>query len=131
MWLLDTNTLIYFFRGQGRVAERLLALPPGDIVIPTLVLYELYTGIAKSTQPQKRRKQLQALSEVVQILPFDDNCARAAADIRTRLEKKGQPIGPIDTLIAGCALACQHTLVTHNQQEFKRVRGLKLADWYA
>lgn len=130
MWLLDTNTLIYFFKGQGRVAERLLEHPPGNIVIPTLVLYELRTGIAKSTQPQKRRRQLQDLSEVVQLLDFDDDCAKASAEIRARLEKSGQPIGPIDTLIAGSALAYQHTLVTHNQQEFKRVKGLKLADWY-
>lgn len=96
MWLLDTNTLIYFFKGQGRVAERLLAHPPGEIVIPTLVLYELRTGIAKSTQPQKRRKQLLELSEVVHLLPFDEPCSQASAEIRARLEKVGQPIGPID-----------------------------------
>lgn len=130
MWLLDTNTLIYFFKGQGRVAERLLAHPPGEIVIPTLVLYELRTGIAKSTQPQKRRKQLLELSEVVHLLPFDEPCSQASAEIRARLEKVGQPIGPIDTLIAGSALAYRYTLVTHNQNEFRRVKGLKVADWY-
>ena len=130
MWLLDTNTLIYFFKGQGRVAEQLLAQPPGDVVIPTLVLYELHTGIAKSTQPQKRRQQLQDLCELVQLLPFDEACALAAAALRAKLEKAGQPIGPIDTLIAGSAMAYQHTLVTHNQNEFRRVRGLKLIDWY-
>lgn len=28
MYLLDTNTLIYFFKNQGQVAGRLLSVPP-------------------------------------------------------------------------------------------------------
>jgi len=27
-YVLDTNTLIYFFKGEGRVAQHLLAIPP-------------------------------------------------------------------------------------------------------
>ena len=51
-------------------------------------------------------------------------------DIRVKLEKKGLPIGPYDILIAASALACKATLVTHNIKEFKRVKGLKIEDWY-
>ncbi|MEZ4591976.1 MAG: PIN domain-containing protein [Chloroflexota bacterium] len=56
--------------------------------------------------------------------------ARQAAQIRATLEKAGQPIGPYDLLIAGTALAHNHTLVTHNVKEFSRVAGLQLEDWY-
>jgi tRNA(fMet)-specific endonuclease VapC len=38
MFLLDTNTLIYFFKGQGKVAERLFAVPPGDVAISSVSL---------------------------------------------------------------------------------------------
>jgi tRNA(fMet)-specific endonuclease VapC len=48
MFLLDTNTLIYFFKGQGNVAERLFAVPPGDVAISSVSLYEIEVGIAKS-----------------------------------------------------------------------------------
>jgi tRNA(fMet)-specific endonuclease VapC len=58
MYLLDTNTLIYFFKGQGQVAERLLSVPPTDLGISAIVLHELETGIAKSTHPDKRRRGL-------------------------------------------------------------------------
>ena len=130
MYLLDTNTLIYFFRGQGKVAERLLATPPAEVAIPAVSVYELEVGIAKSTQPTKRRRQLDELLEVVTVLPFDRAAAQAAAGVRSALEKTGQPLGPLDTLIAGTALAQRAILVTHNTREFKRVSKLALTDWY-
>ncbi|MGI9334742.1 MAG: VapC toxin family PIN domain ribonuclease, partial [Gammaproteobacteria bacterium] len=42
----------------------------------------------------------------------------------------GLPIGPMDTLIAGSALAIGANLVTHNTTEFRRVPKLRLVDWY-
>jgi tRNA(fMet)-specific endonuclease VapC len=36
----------------------------------------------------------------------------------------------MDTLIAGTALAYNVTLVTHNVDEFRRVPGLKIQDWF-
>jgi tRNA(fMet)-specific endonuclease VapC len=62
MYLLDANTVIYFFKDLGQVANRLLSHPPDQIAIPAVVVYELETGIAKSTQPEKRRAQLDELS---------------------------------------------------------------------
>jgi tRNA(fMet)-specific endonuclease VapC len=55
VYILDTNTLIYFFKGIGRVADNLLAVSPKDIGIPAVVLYELEYGIARSTSPKKGR----------------------------------------------------------------------------
>ena len=54
MYVLDTNTLIYFFKGVGGVAYNLLRVPPREIGIPSIVLYELQVGIAKSNLPKKR-----------------------------------------------------------------------------
>ena len=130
MFALDTNSLIYFFKGRGRVAERLLATPPSEIGVPAIVLYELEVGIAKSSSPDKRRKQLSELVDLVNLLPFGEAEARAAATLRAALEKRGEPIGPIDTLIAGTAVANRALLVTHNTSEFGRVSGLKVVDWY-
>jgi len=129
-YVLDTNTLIYFFRGEGRVAENLLLRRPADIAIPAVVLYELETGIAKSSSPTTRRNQLDRLLRVVAVLPFGLAEARVAADVRAKLEALGRPIGPIDTLIAGSALAHRGVLVTRNIREFERVSGLAVEDWY-
>lgn len=130
MYVLDTNTLIYFFKGMGSVADNLLSKKPGDIGIPAIVLYELELGIAKSAAPKKRAMQLDKLIDTVQILGFSTPEAKASAQIRAILEKQGTPIGPYDTLIAGTALANQGTLVTHNTGEFKRIKKLAVEDWY-
>jgi tRNA(fMet)-specific endonuclease VapC len=130
MYVLDTNTLIYYFKGQGQVAPNLANVPPQEIGISTIVLFELQVGIAKSTSPAKRTQQLQQLLSRVNLVLFDRDSAVAAATIRAQLEQQGTPIGPMDVLIAGTALACQATLVTHNVKEFSRVSGLAIADWY-
>mgnify|MGYP005839120289 FL=1 len=130
MYLLDTNTLIYFFKGMGNVTETLLAKSPKDISIPSIALYELEVGIAKSNNPKKRKKQLEALITCIAVLPFASKEAEIAAMIRAELENTGTPIGPYDTLIAGIALSSNTTLVTHNTKEFSRVEGLSLEDWF-
>ncbi len=130
MFLLDTNTLIYFFKGRGKVAERLFATPPGDVAISSVSLYELEVGIAKSAQPTKRRRQLDTFLALVSVLPFDGSAARAAASVRVDLERRGLPIGPLDNLIAGVALAHRATLVTRNTREFSRLPHLAVVDWY-
>jgi tRNA(fMet)-specific endonuclease VapC len=129
-YVLDTNTLIYYFKGIGNIVTQLLATPPNDIGIPTIVLYELEVGIAKSARPRKRKAQFEEFISLVNIIPFSIAEAKCAADIRVKLEKKGSLIGPYDILIAASAMANNNILVTHNQREFQRIRGLKLEDWY-
>ena len=130
MFVLDTNTLIYFFKGMGQVSHNLLAQSPATIFVPSTVVYELEVGIVKSQSPQKRRQQLQTLLNAVNIVPFGITEARASAYLRATLEQQGTPIGHYDTLIAGTALAHGATLITHNTHEFQRVAGLQLQDWF-
>ena len=130
MYVLDTNTLIYFFKGVGNVAQRLLSKPPKEIGIPPIVLYELEVGIAKSKSPRKRLKQLEEITSLINVLPFTAKEAKSSATIRIQLEKQGVPIGPFDILIGGTALTHQAILVTHNTKEFKRINKLQIEDWY-
>lgn len=130
MYLLDTDTVIYYVRGQGNVALRLLASNPAEIAMSTITLYELEVGVAKSVQPEQRLQKLNALVESVMILPFGEAAARQAGRVRALLEKQGTPIGAMDYLIAGVALAHSAVLVTHNLAEFSRVPGLICVDWF-
>jgi tRNA(fMet)-specific endonuclease VapC len=130
MYLLDTNTLIYFFKGLGNVAENVLSKSPKDIAISAIVLFELEVGIAKSNNPKQRRQQLESFVSQITIFPFDSNGARFAAAVRADLKKLGMPIGPYDTLIAGTALCTNSTLVTHNTKEFSRIKNLRIEDWF-
>jgi tRNA(fMet)-specific endonuclease VapC len=128
--LLDTNTVIYFFKNQGAVASKLLQQRPSSLGVSAVTLHELEVGLAKSADPDKRRTQLSQFLRVVATLPLDASAAIASATLRADLEARGEPIGPLDTLIAGTAIAAGATLVTRNRKEFSRVRGLRMVDWY-
>lgn len=130
MFVLDTNTVIYFFQGRGGIAVRLLDTAPSAIGLSAIVLFELETGIAKSSAPSRRRRQLDMLVEAATLLPFGSAEARAAAEARSVLERAGTPIGPLDNLIAGTAIAAGGTLVTRNVDEFSRIPGLRVVNWY-
>jgi tRNA(fMet)-specific endonuclease VapC len=126
---LDTNTLSYYMRGEGGVARHLAATSPQQVALPAIVIYEIRFGLRRAT----RQAQLAAFESMVQactILPFDDEAADHAADIRLALESAGTPIGPHDLLIAATARRHRRTLVTRNLREFSRVPGLALTDWY-
>jgi tRNA(fMet)-specific endonuclease VapC len=68
---LDTNTLIYFYEGEGDVAQQLLTKSPLEIGIPAIVLLELEVGIAKSSSPKKRRQQLRSWYQLLKCCSSD------------------------------------------------------------
>ncbi len=132
-YLLDTDSLSYFFRGEGRIAEHLRALTPADIGLPAPVLYESRHGMLRLSSGARQTALLTALDRAIdtlEVVPFDAAAAEAAARARTQLEESGVGIGPIDVQIAGIALAQSATLVTRNVREFSRVAGLVIDNWY-
>ena len=130
MYALDTNTVIYFFKGMGGVGTRLLAIPPTEIMVSTVVAFELAAGVAKSTQASRRREQLASFLATITVATFGREEAELSAGLRADLEQRGLPIGPLDVLIAGAALARGAILVTRNTREFSRIPGLRVENWY-
>jgi tRNA(fMet)-specific endonuclease VapC len=126
---LDTNTLSYYMRGEGRVGERLRAVSPQRVALPAIVVYEIRFGLRRAGR-DTLMAGFDALVQAVTVLPFDAESADHAASIRADLEARGLTIGPHDVLIAATARRHAHVLVTHNTREFKRVPGLAVEDWY-
>ena len=130
MFYLDTNVCIEFLRGRMPGTYRLLQeSDPRLFGIPSVVAAELFVGAEKSVRREKNRMLVERFLVPFEIVPFDGVCARAYARIRADLENEGKKIGPLDQLIAACALAHEATLVTRNVSEFKRVPGLRVEDW--
>ena len=129
-YLLDTNICIYIIkRKPAIVLEKFRELPLGSVTISTITLSELEYGIRKSANPDKNLEALNQFLIPLAILAFDYDATIAYGKIRADLEKKGTPIGPLDTLIAAHALSLNITLVTNNEKEFNRVAGLKVENW--
>jgi tRNA(fMet)-specific endonuclease VapC len=89
---------------------------------------ELRFGLAKNPATRVRSVVEQFL-DVIAVLPIDRAVERFYAELRTRLEAQGRPIGALDTIIGAHALSLGAVLVTNNKREFRRIHGLRCEDW--
>lgn len=129
-YLLDTNICIYIAREKPeQVLRHFDRLAPGEAAISVITYGELLYGASKSV---RREASLQSVHDFVQVvppLPVPERAAEIYGFIRAELETRGEPIGANDLWIAAQALASGLTLVTNNEKEFRRVRGLKVQNW--
>lgn len=130
MYLLDTNIVSYWMRGDVAVVRRIRERPPAELALAAITLGEVLYGIARSsTKRRERRRKIEQIASLVRVCPFDEDAAEPYANLRADLEKQGRVISERDTQIAAIALAQQLTVVTHNGREFGRVPGLRVEDW--
>lgn len=129
--LLDTDVCIAILNRDERVHPHLERHSPSELRMSAITLAELRFGVAKSTQPKRAQSNLRVLGAKVAVLPFDQEATERYGELRALLEKRGAPIGPLDTLIAAHALSLGRVLATHNTREFRRVPGLRVEDWLA
>ena len=130
-YMLDTNVCIHVI--NRRPAHMLPAFNAhhGQMCISEITRFELLSGAYKSRAPHKALLNVNLFCAMLEVLPLDAAACEHAAQIRARLEKTGQKIGPFDTLIAGHASSLAAILVTNNVREFQRVGGLMIEDWLA
>jgi tRNA(fMet)-specific endonuclease VapC len=133
MYLLDTNACIAIINGSPaspRIRLRKAIDSGAEIMVSTVVSFELWYGVARSARPELNAARVKTFfSGPVVLLAFEEEDARAAGELRAALERNGKPIGAYDVLIAGQALRHEAVLVTANAREFSRVAGLKWEDW--
>jgi tRNA(fMet)-specific endonuclease VapC len=130
MYLLDTNIVSYWMRGDQRIIEKIKNCSPTELSLSTITLAEIYYGIEKSPVKKKeRRKKIERIKSNIDIYPFNEHAAKNYGVIRPRLEKMGQPISERDIQIAAIAVANRLCVVTHNTREFSRVENLRVEDW--
>ncbi len=131
-YLLDTNTIIYLRRQiPTSVRESFGKLHQGEAVISVITYGELMYGVSKSSQ---KEAAIATLEEMMQFLPLASLPGAAGpiyGEIRGALEAKGKIIGNNDLWIAAHAIAAGLILVTNNEREFRRVKGLKIQNWVA
>jgi tRNA(fMet)-specific endonuclease VapC len=131
-YLLDTNICIYIRQSRPpEVLKRFQKLRPGEAVLSVITFGELLYGAAKSTKRAEAVARLEELRRLLPVLPLDESVADAYGAIRADLESRGERIGNNDLWIAAHSLATSLVLVTNNESEFSRVKGLKVQNWAA
>ena len=130
MYLLDTNIVSYWMRGDRAVMAQIKERSPSELSLSAITLAEIWYGIEKSPVKKKeRRLKIERISSLVSIYPFDEIAAKSYAVIRATLERRGVMISERDTQIAAIAVANRLTVVTHNVSEFFRIDQLSVEDW--
>ena len=133
-FLFDTNTCSYVIhqrKGFESVIRRMNGSRYGELVLSSIVLAELQFMVAKSAVPHAKREQLLRFLLQFHVAPFDEAAALSYGRLRHQLERRGNPIGPLDTLIAAHALSLRATVVTNNIRHFAQVPGLATESWYS
>ena len=129
-YLLDTNVLSDFARGEQTVMARLRREAPPQLAVSVITEMEIEYGLARNPELAPRvREAMRMLLNTIFVLPFEREDARVAAQLRASLNSQGMPIGAYDLLLAACALRRGLKIVTHNVREFVRIGGLGFEDW--
>jgi tRNA(fMet)-specific endonuclease VapC len=130
MWLLDTNIWIALLNGTApEISERYRSHRPLELSYASMNKAELLYGAAKSSRREKSTMAVETILSPHAEVEFGSKASVIYGSIRAHLEKKGTPISGEDLIIASCALASERVLVTRNQDEFRRVPGLKVESW--
>lgn len=131
-YLLDTNVLSDFARGEQAVIVRLRQEVPSQLAVSVITEMEVEYGLARNPNLAPRvRDVMRTLLNTISVLPFEREDARVSAQLRASLNSQGTPIGAYDVLLAASALRRGLKIVTHNAREFGRVGGLGLEDWHS
>ena len=101
----------------------------GEIGVSTITVSELQYGVVESKNRSLNKQRVEEFLTPLEIISYNENAANAYGDIRYKLEKSGEVIGPLDMLIAAHALGNNFVLITNNDKEFRRVKNLKVENW--
>lgn len=129
IYMLDTCTASEAIRGQNGIDARLLSMDPADVCLSVISNAELRRGVALRPQAVRLAELVKAFLGYVRTEAWDERAAVQYATLSAYLGQQGTPIGVMDELIAGHALAVDAVLVTNNEKHFRRVPGLRIENW--
>ena len=129
-YLLDTNICIFIIKENAdKIVHKFKSCKPGDIAISSITVAEISYGVGKSLAQERNQLALDTFLTSLEIVDFDYRAATVYGVLRSKLEKSGTPIGPLDNLIAAQAMSLGLILVTSNTKEFRRIKELDIEDW--
>lgn len=127
-YLLDTNIIIFFFKGKFGIGPKMKKIGIKHCFISEITLAELKYGAANSQNFQKHTDEISELLKSIQVLPIISSLDLFASE-KARLRKAGTMIDNFDLLIGCSAIVNDMILVTNNTKHFQRINNIQLEDW--
>ena len=128
MFCIDSDFAIAVMRNEPQALDLLSEIESrGDLYTTAVNVFEL-TNVSK-VGSQKYKASVEALLEVIDVLPLDRRAAQLAGELGQKLAKKGQTLHANDLMIGAIASHHSMTLITRNVKHFSRIRGLDIGTW--
>jgi len=120
MYLLDTNAVIYYFKGMQKAVAvfKLIEDANEEVNLSVITKIELL-----SFDNEDELKNIDRLLVNSRIFSLDDEIVDKTIEVRRKYKLKLP-----DAIIAATAMVNNLILVTHNKKDFKKIRGLKIID---
>jgi tRNA(fMet)-specific endonuclease VapC len=131
---LDTNILseVLKKRPSPLLINRLAKTARSSQFTSCICVLELRYGTQRRPDHELFWQRIRSeLFSRITVVDLNDKAAVLAGDLLALLERRGEPIGLADVLIAATALANGLTVITANTRHFRRVPNLKVENWLA
>ncbi|HLH34462.1 MAG TPA: PIN domain-containing protein [Alloacidobacterium sp.] len=124
--ILDADVIIGGEKGTFDLHRWVGSRPDDEFEIAAITVAELWHGVerARGVHKTRRRKYLDAILEVLPIVPYTEQTAYEHARLWAELESSGKMIGFYDVIVAATALERGSGVVTFNKRHFEQVKGL-------
>ncbi len=128
MYLLDTNIVAFYFRGNKNVVSKINEIGLNKCFISEITIAELKYGAMKSNKPDFHNEVLNTFSKKINVVTIFEILDTYALE-KVRLEKLGKKLDNFDLLIGATAIVNNLVLVTNNTKHFDRMSLKSIEDW--
>jgi len=129
MYLLDTDTLIYFLKGNEAVVENFKACMNAPKALSVITYGELIYGCRKSERVAENLARVHRLADLYPIIDVNRSVMDSFGEIKAQLTTAGTTVDDFDLLIGCTALALNYTVVTNNTRHYEKIPGLNVVNW--
>jgi len=128
-YLLDTDISVFYLRGKYNINQKLKEIIGYDnCFISEITLAELKYGAESSKKVDENLNSVNEFANKIGVLPIFNSLDLYAKE-KARLKKIGNMIDDFDLLIGCSAVKNGLTLVTNNENHFKRIKNIKIENW--
>ena len=125
MYLIDSDCLIYFLKGDKEVVESISDLNQDKLFTSVICVGEVMEGLLGAKHTAKR-SSFEKMLTTIEVVDIDLKVVKKFSELRSKLRSMGKLIDNFDLLIASSCLVYDMVLVTGDTNHFKRIPGLKI-----
>ncbi len=129
MYILDTDTLIYFLKGNQTVVENFRSNTNRPKAISVITYGEMVYGAEKSKKTSQNMAKIHRLAEIYPIIDITRSVMDSFGEIKASLSTQGLTVDDFDLLIGCTALTLNYTIVTNNTKHYSKIPGLNVVNW--